>query len=530
MPTLEITNWKGTLTSIQNGNVNSGLAYSLNTFANDPFVKPNNLTWSQTSTLIDPNGSVITDLIMAGKERVENGVLYVYAIGHTGRLYKIQVNDPASYNPDYDNPVLLTTLTIGSPTFTRGGSIEFFGATEKIYIGHDLGVTSVNFNGTGEATISGTWTQTVPRPFIQFVGKLYVGNGSNLAEIDSTGTVTTSTKLSPGFPTNTQVRDIDVSPEGTYMEMVVTRLALGDITSANQDITVTANSESYIFKWNGTDTGYTSFTTFPSFSLTSNIMFGNSQYTFGYDQFEMAIFNPNTKIITAQQEFAPMPNAVVSNGNLVTWMTPLFYIDHLELTGGVFGNFDRDVQVGYWSTFGQVATSPETDIIQVPCQIQVSNFGQGASSNGYANNIFSTAKVYFSTLETSSAPTTKYRFYKWKSAGVLGVNSTPILNAIYQTQVQLFSKKVKPTEIRIYGEPWLSGNSFTIDLIGSDGNPITGASKTFTAGGNLTIGDDFAWYGPQSAPTYAIGLSVTNLGGANFFISKVEIDYNEAGK
>jgi hypothetical protein len=94
-------------------------------------------------------------------------------------------------------------------------------------------------------------------------------------------------------------------------------------------------------------------------------------------------------------------------------------------------------------------------------------------------------------------------------------------------------------EVRVYGEPWVANNSFTIDLIGSNsgrsgaqGNttPISGASKTFTAGTNLTIGDDFAWYTPQSAPTYAIGLAITNLGTANHVINKVEIDYVMAGK
>lgn len=530
MKTLVINNFKGTMTSVRDGDINSGMSFSLNTFGNDPFVSPGNLTFVKRASQIDSAGSVITDLIMAGKERVESGILYVYAIGHTGRLYKIQVNNPATYNPDYDNPVLLTTLLSGSPTFTRGGSIDFFGSTERIYIGHDKGVTRVDFDGTNETAVSGTWTQTVPRPLKQFIGKLYIGNGSNLAEIDSTATVTSSTKLSPGFPTGTQVRDIDVSTDGNYLQAVVTRLALPDITSATQDTTYVANSESYIFKWNGTDTGYTAFDSFPSFSLTSNIMFGPYQYTFGYDQNEMAIFNPVQKIITATQEVAPLPNAITSTGNLVTWMAPLYFTDHLELTQGYFGQFDRDVGLGYWCAFGHVATSPETDIIQVPCQIQVSNFGQGSSSNGYANNIFSTAKVYFSTLETSSAPTTKYRFFKWSPVNVLGVNEPPLVGALYDTQTQIFSKKVRIGEIRVYGEPWVSGVSFQIDILGSDGNPISGSTKIFTAGSNLTVGNDYAWYTPKCAPTYVVGLRVTTLGDSNFVINKVEIDVDDAGK
>ena len=532
METLIIDNFKGTMTSIREGDINSGMSYSLNTFANDPFVLPGNLTWSKAATQIDPTGSVITDLIMAGKERVESGVLYVYAIGHTGRVYKIQVNDPNTYNPDYDNPVLLTTITTGTPTFTRGGFMDFFGATEKIYIGHDKGVTSLNFDGTGEAVVGvmGSWVQTVPRPIKQFIGKLYIGNGNNLAEIDSTATVTSYTKLSPAFPTGTQVRDIDISIDGNYLQAVVTALALPDITTASQDTTYTASSSSNIFKWNGTDTGYTAFDTFPTFSLTGNIMFGPYQYTFGYDQNEMAIFNPTQKIITATQEISPLPNAISSTGNLVTWMAPLYFDGHLELTYGVFGPFDRDVGLGYWCTFGHVATSPETDIIQVPCQLQVSNFGQGSSSNGYVDNIFSTSKVYFSTLETSSGPTTAYRLFKWSPVNVIGIQSTPLEEAVYETQTKIFSKKVRIGEVRVYGEPWVAGNSFQIDIIGSDGMPIAGSTQVFTAGTNLTIGDDFAWYNGASAPTYAVGLRVTNLGTTNHIISKVEIDVHKAGK
>lgn len=543
--TLVIDNFGGRLSVFQNGDINSGLTNGINTFGNDPFSKPGTLNWSEAGIQIDPMGSVITDLIMDGKERVEGNILYVYAIGHTGRLYKIQVNDPNTYNPDYDNPVLLTTLTINSPTFTRGGSIDFFGTTEKIFIGHDKGVTRVNFDGTGEAFVGvqGSYTQTVPRPLLQFVGNLYAGNGSNIAEIISGGTVSTYTKLSPSFPVGSQVRDLDVSSDGTYLEAVVSQLALQDITVATQDTGSTASVGSHIFKWNGTDLGYTAFDTFPSFSLSSNITFGPYQYTFGMDQLGMAVFNPNQKIITATGELAPLPNAVINTGNLVSWMAPLYFGDHLELTQAFWGPNDHEVGTGYWAQFGQAATGTETDIIQVPFQTLVSNFGQGASDNGYVDNVFSTSKVYFSTLETSAAPTIKYKLYKWHPTFTSGGVA---IEGFYQTQTQLFSKKIQVKEVRIYGEPWTTGTSFRVDLMGSSGTPLSGGgspiangSKTFTASasstgiaeeGQLITGDDFAWYTPQIKPTYALGIFITNLGGTNFVINKIEIDYALGGK
>lgn len=531
--TLVIDNFKGSMTSYADGNINSGFSYVVNTFGNNPFMKPGNLTWSNSSVQIDAAGAVITDLIMAGKERVEGGILYVYAIGHTGRLYKIQVNDPTTFNPDYDNPVLLATLTVDTPTFTRGGFLDFFGSTEKIYIGHDKGVNSINFDGTGEAAVgvSATWTQTVPRPLKQFLGNLYVGNGTNIAEIIQAGTVSTYTKLSPGFPTGTQVRDIDVTPDGTYLQAVVTRLALPNITVGTQDTTNTANSESYIFKWNGTDTGYTSYNTFQSFSLTANTMFQNYQYTFGYDQFGAAVYDPLNKLLTLQEVQSAMPNAISSTGNLMCFMSPLHYDGILESDIIFYGSLDFEVGTGYWDLFGQYATGTETDIVQTPYMMPVSNFGLGISSNGYTDNIYGTSKFYFSTLETSSTPTTKYKLYKWVLNTSPTVSSgTAFVGGYYQTQNQIFSKKVSIKEVRVYGEPWVANNAFTIELIGSGGVAMTNGTKTFTAGTNLTIGSDFAWWTPEIAPTFSLGVAITNQGTVNHTITKIEIDYNVGGK
>lgn len=527
MPTLIIDNFGGRLTRNNYGDINSGFAKILQTFGNDPFADPKTLNWMEQATQIDPTYSVLTDLIVGGKERVESGIVYVYAIGHTGRVYKIQVNDPSSYNPNYDNPVLLTTLTAGSPTFTRGGYIDFFGSTERIYIGHDKGVTRLNFDGTGETAISGTWVQTVPRPLKQFIGKMYIGNGTNIAEIDSTGTVTSSAKLSPGFPDNTQVRDMDISTDGNYLHMVVTRLALSDITSIVPDSSSIANLESYIFKWNGTDINYTSFDTYPSFSLTSNIIAGNYQYVFGSNLVGASLFNPTEMILALTFEQPPLPNAVGFNANFVGWMTTFSFGGFLEVCQTLYGSLDQESGVGQWSQFGQLATGTETDVVRVPYQQLVSNLSFGTSSNGYIAGAYGLGKTYFSTLETSAAPTTKYKFYKW-SIVPLGLGAA--IDGVYETQTELFSKKVTIKELRIYSKPWIAANSFQIDLIGSNGNPMTNGTKVFTAGSTLTIGNDFAWWNPQMNNTYALGLRISNLGVTNHTINKVEIDYEPAGR
>lgn len=531
--TLVVDNFSGSLTSYQFGDINSGRGYvQLNSGAN-PFVHPGQLTWNNASVQIDPNADVVTDLILAGKERTESGILYMYCIGHTGRLYKIQVNDPATYNPDYDNPVLLAALSAQTPTFTRGAFLDFFGSTERIYIGHDKGLTRINFDGTNETFVGvlGSWVQTVPRPMEQFVGKLYVGNGSNLAEIDSTATVTSYAKISPGFPDNTQVRDLDLSPDGNYLNSVVSRLPLYDVTSPTQETVSTANAESFIFKWNGVDAGYTTFDSYPSFSLTANIMFQSFQYAFGSDQYGAAVYTTNEKFFTGPELPSPLPNAVSSTGNLLTWMVPVEFAGVQEADMFCWGNFDFEIgnPLGYWDLFYLDATPPETDVTRVPFQMSVSNLGIGASSNNYTNNIFGTPKVYFSTLETSTS-TTAYRFYKWSPIDSPDVPTSNALAGVYATQIQMFSKKVTIKQVRIYSAPWVAGNSFEIDLIGSTPETaMAGGTQVFTAGTNMNIGDDFIWYDPNIAPTYAVGLEIINLGETNHVINKIEIDYDDKG-
>lgn len=526
--TLVIDNFGGRMTRINNGDINSGLTKIAQTFGNDPFTKPNQLTWEETYAQIDAAGAVITGLIMCGKPRVESGITYVYMVDHTGRVYKIQVNDPTTYNPDYDNPVLLTTITSGTPTFTRGGFIDFFGATERIFIGHDKGVTRLDFDGTNETVVGvvGSWTQTVPRPLKQFLGNLYVGNGSNIAEIISAATVSTYTKLSPGFPTNAQVRDLDVSIDGNYLQAVVTRQILGDLTSVDPDIGVIGSTDSFIFKWNGIDTGYTASVSYPSFALSANINFENYQYVFGSDLVGGALYNPDQKILSSTFEQSPLPNAVDSQSNFLAWMSTFQFEGKLDLCLSLFGPLDREVGTGLWSPLSQTATAPETDIVRIPYAQIISNLSIGPSTTGYLGEVFGLAKAYYSTLETSST-TTKYRFFKWYCQST-GLHSS--LEGVYETQNQLFSKRIKIAQVRVYGEPWVPGNSFQIDLIGSNLGVISNSTGTFTVGNNVTSGQDMVVYNPGIAPLYSLGVRVTNLGVVNHTINKIEIDYSHGGE
>ena len=526
--TLIINNFQGRLTRYKDGDVNSGLAKYSKTFGNDPFTSPGNLTWFEVPVRIDPNEDTITDLIMAAKTRLESGITYVYAIGHLGRLYKIQVNDPSTTEPDFDSPVLLATLTVNTPTFKFGSSINFFGSTEQIYIGHDKGATKIDFDGTDETEVGsvGSWTADVPRPAVQFGAFLYFGNDTNLVEVIAGGTVATYAKIDPALPVGTQVRDIDISPDGIYVQIISSRVTAPDMTSTTQDTASLSSSDSFKFLWNGVDAAVTSYNSFNSYSINSNLSFGPFSYTMGYDLANTAIYTQGQKIITLTDSLSPNFNALFSTGNLLGFAAPENDASVLKGSLIAYGQYDKEIPEGLFRFF-RISATTQTDIIQMPFCGIVSNLFFGSSSAGYTNNIIGSAKVYFSTLETDSGPTTKFKLYKFTTVPT-GVGSA--IAGVYETQTQLFSKKIKISEVRVYGEPWVTNNSFKIDLIGSDGGVITGSSKTFTVGSTLASGDDFAWYSPAIVPTYALGVRVTNAGSVNNVITKIECDYTQAGK
>ena len=526
MPTLTIDNFQGRLTRHEKGDMKSGYAKYSKTFGNDPFSNPGNLTWFEAPTRIDAAESVITDLIMAARPRLESGITYVYAIGHTGRLYKIQVNDTTTYNPDYDNPVLLATLTAETPTFKYGSSIQFYGSTEKIFIGHDRGVTKINFDGSSETFVStqSSYTSSVPRPSVQFTGKLYFGNGTNLVEIDSTELVTSYSKLSPAFPSGTQVRDIDVSPDGNYVQIVVSRIAQADMTVITQDTASLSSADSYFMYWNGTDTGATAYNPYNAYSLNANTSFGQFSYTMGYDLGGAALYSGGSKIISLPDSVSPNFSAMFSTGNMVGFAAPEQDSSVLKGSLLMYGQYDNEIPQGLFRLF-RISATTQTDIQQIPVCAVVSNLFYGASSAGYTGNRVGSAKVYFSTLETDSGPTTKYKFYQFTTVPT-GIG-TPIAG-VYETQTQLFSENISIKEIRFYTKPLVANNQFDIDLIGSGGTSITNSNKTFAVGTNVTAGEDIITYSEDITPTYALGLRITNGGSANMTFKKIEVDYEYA--
>lgn len=540
MPTKVIDNFTGRLTRQNTGDMNSGFAKYSTTFGNDPFTSPSDLTWFYNPVIFGNFTLTGNGLVMAAKGRLENGITYVYVITHLGKLCKIQVNDPTTGTPVYNLVTVLTTLTINAPTFKYGTSMQFYGATEKIFIGHDLGVTKVNFDGSGEAFVGvlGSYTANVPRPSELFLGKLYFGNASNLVEIDSTETVISYARLSPSFPAGTFVRDIDVSPDGNYLEMIVSSIPQTDLTSVVADTYDLSNADSQVALWTGTTDGITSYQTYNGYSITSNMVFGPYGYVMGYDLGGAAIYSQGQKLVSLPTSTSPNFGAMFSTGNLLGFASPDFSSDVDGVATSsvlVYGQYDEEIPKGLFRFF---RLSAGVDIVQIepvhiPVCTVVSNLFLGSPNGDYFGEQVGTALIYFSVIgvDNGGVPVSNlYYFITSPTAVDALINPVVAVKGTYETQNEiLHSKKVKVTEVRVYTTPLGTGNSFEVGLIGSNGT-IPGTTKDFTVGTNVTAGVDMVQYTPMMAPTYTLGLQINNLGDINYTIVKVEIDWEVSGK
>lgn len=541
MPIKVIDNFSGRITRQNTGNLNSGFAKYDTTFGADPFSNPTNLTWFEQPSSILSSTSIG---IVAAKVRLETTVNYVYAVASSDgpTLYKIQVNNTSTNNPDFDSPSVIGAIpgesgsTIG---VLYGASMQFYGSTEKIFIGGDERISKINFNGSSASKVTAisSVVTNVPRPSAQFLGKMYWGNGNNLIEIDSTEAVTSYAKLNPAFPAGTYIRDLDVTPDGNYLQIIVSKNNSPSQVQFNSDFSAISPSESYKFYWNGTDASYSSFEYYPGYSLSSNTVFGQKNYTLGTDLNGTAMYSDSDKILTLPRIAPPNFSSSFSIGNLLGFATPEYNssviggsvssVVGLQASGYLYGQYDEQTPAGLFRMFKQSASvaSGDDEIIRVPVCLPVSNLTYTYRGAAYPSNIIGSSKLYFSTTERQAGDVV-YRLYKFMTNPT---GSGTAMQGVYETQQEVFSKKIKPTQFRLYTEPLVANNSFKVDLIGSDGTPISGGTKTFTVGSIISAGDDYVQFTPQTAPTYSLGVRITNLGTKNWVGVKAELDLVEGG-
>ena len=529
--TLTITNLGGPLTRRNNGDINSGLARYSTSWGYDPYSKPGNLTWMEQPTSILANDILVADM----KQRTEGlrQFNYIYHLSNGGILRRIAVN--SATNPNLDSPSIIGAFA--SDTYNSGGGMVFYGS-ERLFIGGDALIQTTTFTNSvmgASSTIGTLAAASNPRPFSKFLGKVYFGNGNNIGEIDSTNAIVSVARLSPALPAGLYVRDIDVSPDGNYLQITASGTNQTGIYGSDVGDTGTPiATDSFKFYWNGIDSGISAIQNYSGLVLSANAAFGEKNYSFGYNHNGTAIFSGAEKVVSLPNTINPNSSAVFPIGNMLGFVVPEYDTTSTRLQTSFFeyGKFDEEVPSGLFRLLRQRAVSRD-DIAAVPAAISVSNTIRTPEQYGFTGNFSGVGKIYYSSVEIPSVAGAAFVSNLWKfHTAPTGTGS--ILAGVYETQTQLFSKKVRIPEVRLYTEPLIGGNDFVIDLIGSGGSVLSGGSQRFIVGtSSIATGTDMIHFNPATAPTYAVGVRITNssvTGVANWTARKLEVDFDPAGK
>lgn len=529
--TFEITNFSGALTREINGPLNSGMAKFATSWGYDPFSQPGNLTWNYQPTDLQGTGaaSTISGAIVAGVYDFSNNFVF---LSDSAKLYSILPTGASDNSPTGDLVQLVGSV---GGTYIYGGDllsgIAPISNSQSVLGTSDSQVWKITTLGSSYSvlgTIPADATSRFTHPLVQFLGKVYMGVANNLWEINNFA-VTNTAVLTPPLPRNLVITDLDLTPEGDYM--VITATLTGTMPLNRSTGTKRPNNagESYLFYWNGVDAGTTAVKTLPAWPTSAYLNFLDKQYVTQQDAFGMALYQGNTKLLTLPNNVFPSSNALISNGNFLTWTsaetsgtsqasstwTSLYY----------YGQLDQTTPQGLYRMLRVLPTTGASYSSAYHGMIN-DFYMQGSIVAGYGKHYFTTQEI---ASDGTSAATHFYRFVL-----APGVSAPPVLG-IYETQTQLFSKRISVSQVRVYCDPTVSGNGFRLDLIGSDGTPIPNGTFTYTFG---DISDPQS--GSQSIQRinfqgdiksqYSLGVRITNTGSTNMVIRKVEVDTSEEGK
>lgn len=557
METIEITNFSGRLTRLLNGDLNSGFAKFVPSWGYDPFSKPMNLTWFEQPTNIT---GPITDIPVGGKVRYESNssLQYAYIVGNAGQLYKINTN--TRLNANVDSVVGIGSVTANGETYNYGASLEFFGTPERLYVGGDKQINAVPVSslvggtfGAGDAVVgsTGNYSANVYRPLKQFIGELLFGNGPTIGVIDSTNTVTSSiiglsfqggtksiySQMNPPFPPESSVQDIDVSPNNDYAFITASQIVNEDLSTVGSDGQAAAASDGTLYKWNGVDATATAAITIPSYAVTALQTYLQNNFFFSTDSFGASLNDGVNKVLTLTGNKAPKPNATGVNGNFMFWISPEINAAGTATVASMFyfGALDRENPPGLYRVMRYTTTLANGFVYQTPLNLLTNNSYKTVNNSVSSIVTAGLGKHYFSTYEINSGTTAtdlkKLYSFLVTSSGT----GTPQLG-VYETQTQLFSKRISVKQIRVYTEPTVANNGFQVDCIGSDGAVITNSATntyTFAAGSDVTALQgslERINFNPTMNDTYCLGIRITNTGTVNMTIKKVEIDWEYSGK
>lgn len=546
--TIEITNFGGRLTRIVNGDLNSGLAKFATSYGYDFFSKPGNLTWLEQP--LDITGNIL-GLPLAAKTRYigENNPS-VYLITSTGKLYQIWVSNLGSggSNPIINSVVGISSVLANSATYTYGASMDFYSvpstiavssvvSEEKIFIGSDNQVNSIRFNGTADAIVGSVvdYTPNKYHPLKKFVGLLLVGDGQAVDAIDNTNTVRTS--IFGALPTESRVRDIDISPDGNYALVSSTTNDYEPISTVQEQILGAIPSEGTIFYWNGADMNPTALNSIPGSQVTALQTYLQNNLFFITDSMGSAISDGTNKILALPNNKSPFPNATGTNGNFLFWSAVENDTRNNKLVASIYyyGSIDGQSDPGLYRLLRQFSSLNGGQVLQTPLNLLTSTSYSDLNASRTSVMSVGYGQHYYSTLETNGNQSVlALKSFCFPPSGLQNPQF-----GVYETQTQLFPKKISIKQIRVYTEPTVVNNFFNLYLIGTDGNHVSNLQGVGFFQYIYTPGTDITQlqgsleridFNPTCKDLYGFGLSIEQNGSSNMTIKKIEIDYVEAGK
>lgn len=563
--TISITNFTGRLTRIQNGDLNSGFAKFDTSFGYDPFTKPMNLTWLEQAQSIAGISSIVTGgIVVPTLSRVSNpdvGNKYVMCVTDQGKTFKILASTSSSVNGALFDSVIGVSSIQGQ--YRYGAYLEFFGQNPRLFIGADQGITAMGSFGSNGAfdennpppAAIGTSARFKigPRPLAQFAGGLAFGNGPSIGMIDATQTIISSTftvnsvfgaqysQLFPALSSTDFVRDLDVSVDNNYLLINASSKyvlpVVGAFDPASSPINaINSPSSGRIYEWNGVDATVTQATTIPGGAANAIQTYLQTQALFMSDTFGTSVGDYSKKQVTLPYALPPAVNATDTTGNFLTWMNVEPAGNSMVASLYYFGSLDEENPAGLYRLlrFYSPITSEPSGIYSVPFYAVID---AAAKSYSYPfPSVLSYGKHYFSTQNVSqSSVFAEGKGQSFNKFFVPATGQYPPQLGIYETQTQLFSKRISLSQVRVYCEPAIVGNSFQLDLIGSDGSVIPEGSYTYTYGDIVDPQSNSAAVERVNFPgnfktQFSLGVRITNLGTTNMTIRKVELDISEEGK
>lgn len=547
--TKTITNFGGRLTRLINGDMDSGFAKYSPSWGYDPFSKPMNLTWLETPTNITPPTTPAFNMPLAAVHKLISNVNNVFILDQNKKLYRILTTGAT---PNVDSVVGVSSVANGA-NYLFGASMSYFGSIvggvtvdPYIYVSNDSGVNKILDDGSAEATVIAGSNKLVPNtfhPLKQFIGKLIVGNGNTIAAIDSTGTSTSSviatglgtylSEINPPLPTDARVQDLDVSANGNYLFLPSSTIPPERLDTVGNDGAETASAESAAFQWNGSDIAITAQVASMSYAITAQQVFLGNTMFFANDSFGSSVTDGTKKLLTLPNNKSPLPNATDTNGNFLVWACPEVSSDGTTRYASLyyFGSLDQENPAGLYRVMRWTTTQANAQVFQVPLAL-FANAKYQTLNNSYAVTTTGYGKHYIGITSVNTSGT--YQSYLLRFLITPTGTGTPQAG-VYETQTQLFSKRIGISQVRVYTEPTVANNAFQLDFIGGDGTVITNGTFTYHFGDATDPSTGASSlerinFNPGTKTTYALGVRVTNLGTTNMVIKKIEIDYTEEGK